>query len=374
MQRILLTGGGTGGHIYPLLAITKKIYDLACLPVGMGFKNYELRYYGPQSPYNDLLRQEGIEVYWVMGAKLRRYFSWLNLVDIFKLGLAVLQSLWYLTGWRPDAAFSKGGPGALPVLLACRLYGVPIIIHESDAVMGLTNKISSRWAAKVFQAWGPEGVGIPLREELLELAKKNAAERQIRFFARSEFGFDSAKPLILVLGGSQGSQRINDFIFQNLPGLLEKCHVLHQVGKTNFTEYKNKIALYNLPPTTYHLVSSFNVKEMAAAYAAADLIISRAGSVIFEIAAFGKPSILIPLPEAANNHQLINAQTYAATGAAIIIEEPNLLKVTFNRLIEGVLDDRERYQKMASAARTFAKLTTAETIANSLLTLARGKC
>ena len=216
MVRILLTGGGTGGHVFPLVAVAQRIKKVAA-EKGM---DMELKYFGPENIYDAYFVQENITISRVLGAKLRRYFSLLNLIDFPKLIISVFQSLWKVFWWRPNVTFSKGGPGALPVLFACHLYKIPIIIHESDTIPGMTNRISGRWAKKVELGWQKavsyfpnkevEVVGIPLREEIAE--KINFEQRKAKEF----FKFNLNEPLILVVGGSQGAQRVNEFILANL--------------------------------------------------------------------------------------------------------------------------------------------------------------
>lgn len=369
---ILLTGGGTGGHIFPLLAVARELQKQA---VDKKI-DLELRYYGPRTIYNDYFKQAGIAIKNIAGAKLRRYFSPQNFVDVPKLFWSILQSLWKVYWFMPDAAFSKGGPGALPVLLACWFYRVPIFIHESDTVPGLTNQISGRWAKKVFLGWestkkffpkkNTEVVGVPLREEILSRLNLDI------FGAKESFGFNIKEPVVLILGGSQGAQRINDFILANLEIFIAKFQILHQVGSANYETHVNNFdQLYGQWPKELrerYKIFAFFEKNLADAYAAADLVVSRAGaSAIFEIAAFGKPAILIPLPEAANDHQKINAYEYAQTGAAIVMEEANFLANVVLGQIEKVLNNPDVRQKTSITAKGFAKPKAAEIIGQFIL-------
>lgn len=363
--RILLTGGGTGGHIYPLIAVAKRL------------ANVHLRYFGDPGLYKNLLENSQIEINKIISSKFRRYFSLLNILDTFKFVIGFIQALWEIFWFMPDAAFSKGGPGALPILLVCRFYFIPIVIHESDAIPGLTNKITARYAKKVKLAFGAaqkyfntkaeiEIVGQPVREEIL----KDELSGEVR----REFGFNENKPIILFLGGSQGSTRINDFVLSNLELFLHKFQILHQVGEKNYQPYKNSYDFIskNWPAdlkNNYFLTPYFE-DNLASAFNVAEVVISRAGAgAIFEIAAKAKPSILIPFPEAANNHQQVNAYEYQKTGAAIIIEQANLLPNLIINVIENLLKDQNKLKQMSAAAKQFYKPKAAEQIAENIKSL-----
>lgn len=373
MKRILLTGGGTGGHIYPLVAVAQQLKEIAAN------QSIEvlLRYFGPVDIYSAYITKEGIPISRIANAKLRRYFSLLNIIDGPKFMWALAQALVKVALFWPHIAFSKGGPGALPVLFACHLYHIPIIIHESDSVPGITNQISARWAHTIELGWEKtqeffpnkniKAVGIPLRTDLLLNRSIKKHDAKIDMYCNPH------EPIVLVLGGSQGSQRINDFILQNLESLLLHCQVIHQIGSGNFEQYMQSIGpivkvLPEEQQKKYHPYAYLE-NTMATAYAAADCIISRSGSVIFEIAAFGKPSILIPFPEAANDHQRINAYAYAKTGAAIVIEENNCGGARVIATVQKILTDHETNDTMSQAAHAFAKLDAAKNIAHDILSV-----
>ena len=206
MKRIVLTGGGSGGHIYPLLAVAEKL------------QGNDLRYFGPKDAWSAYILQAGIPISGIAKAKLRRYFSILNAIDGIKFIYSLIQALIKVGIFWPHAAFSKGGPGALPVLLACRLYGVPIVIHESDAVAGLTNRVTGKWAKIVEVAWDEarsffpdkeiHRIGIPLRADL-------TGTHISKHEAKIAMGCVSNLPTLLIIGGSQGSERINNFVLEN---------------------------------------------------------------------------------------------------------------------------------------------------------------
>ena len=288
--KILLTGGGTGGHIKPLILVVKKLKETAKAENAENFE-INLKYIGPKNDFTDLLKKE-MAVDIIFSAKLRRYFSIYNLIDALKFLIAVCQSLWKIFWFKPNVVFSKGGTGSLPVLLACRFYSIPIVIHESDSTPSLTNKIAARWAKTVclgFESARPyfekitkaeiHVTGNPVEEELLKLINQKKA--------RQNFNLDPDKKTILIMGGSQGSQRMNEFIWQNLDKLLEKYQIIHQVGKGNYENFELR--------ENYYFTDYFK-NNLAEAYGAADIVVCRAGAqTIFELAALGKPAILIPL-------------------------------------------------------------------------------
>src|SRR3990167_7981954 len=207
--RILLTGGGTGGHIYPVIAVAQKLRAWA----EKNGLEPDFRFFGDPGNYRAVLEAEKVRISRIAASKLRRYFSILNVVDIFLFCFGLKQSLAKIFFFMPDVAFSKGGPGALPVTFACRFYQIPLVVHESDAIPGLTNKISARRARVVDLAFLSAArylktkaqinvVGNPVREELATEIPTTQA--------KNSFGFNPQKSLLLFMGGSQGSSRIND--------------------------------------------------------------------------------------------------------------------------------------------------------------------
>ena len=379
-MRILFAGGGTGGHIYPILAVTEELQKAAI----NGKIDLDLRYFSDPERYNFLLVSNGILVSKIFSAKLRRYFDIRNLFDIPLFFISVIQSFWKVFWFMPDVLFSKGGPGSLPVVLACWFYRVPIIIHESDSAPGLANLMASKFADRIAVSFNSATkffiaknsklsekialTGNPTRKSLTDSALEQEAAKQI-------FSFDSKKPLILIIGGSQGSAKINDFMLNASLELMEAdIQVLHQTGVNNFDDAKKelKFILENYTEkemARYKIVPYFE-KDLQDAYAAADIIISRAGSgSIFEIAAFGKPSILIPLQKSAQNHQIQNAYEYAGSGAAIVVEEANLMPNIIISQIKKIVSDPEKFKKMSEAAKNFSKPEAAKIISEEIIKL-----
>lgn len=380
--RILLTGGGTGGHIYPLVAVTQELNKWAA----QNGIELDVRYFGSANGYAGVLAENEIRFMPIISSKMRRYISALNLFDIPKLFLGIIQALWKVFWFMPDAAFSKGGPGALPAVLACKFYMIPLVIHESDSIPGYTNIISGKLAKKIYIAFASakdyfanqervETVGNPVRLSLIS-QRTVLSEDQAKIAAKRNWGFDPGSPVVLFLGGSQGATRLNDFVFKNLSSLLGGFQILHQIGENNYDAYVQE---YNLLAKDWSEVvkqryrpEAYFDKNLQDAYLAADLVVARAGAgTIFELAFFGKPAILVPLPEAASDHQKQNAYQYAETGAAMVIEQENFLShLVLNQLI-GLTNDQDALQKMGTAARNFYLPDAAKKIAEGLLSLCR---
>lgn len=370
--RVVLTGGGSGGHIYPLLAVadalkrksTELKFDCA------------LTYLGPKDNYAPLFEAVDARVVNIAAGKLRRYASLANVIDIPKFLIGFIQALWKLYTIMPDVIFSKGGTGAFPVVLAGWFYRIPIAIHESDAVPGLTNSLSARFSKKVFVSFASAAekfsakktavVGTPVRGGLLEYHTTPE-------LAKESLGFSSSHPLVLILGGSQGSLRVNNFIITNLAEIVKSAQVLHQTGVGNFLEAQklSHAALIDQPPANRYVPMGYFTDDYATALTAADVVVARAGSgTIFEIAAFAKPAILIPLSDAANDHQRANAYAFAEVGGAIVIEEANLLPGIFLQQLRAIIGDSASREKMSAASKKFFLPDAAEKIAETIIKLA----
>ncbi len=367
---MVFTGGGSGGHVYPLIAVSEALRKrLAALNAP-----YEYFYMGPKDQYASLLAEQGMAIRPITAGKVRRYLSLQNILDIPKFIIGFIQSLWGLYVIMPDIVFSKGGTGSLGVVIAAWFYRIPVLIHESDAQPGLNNLLSARFsreifvsfdrAAKYFNPAITKVVGSPLRPDLL-------AQRTTRELAKENLGFDPSKPLVLILGGSQGSTRINEFILANFAELLRRTQVLHQTGQANFADVEklSHAALLETGTESRYQAVPYFAGTLAMAMTAADLVISRSGSSVFELAAFGLPSILIPLAESANGHQLIDAEEFAKTGAAIVIEEENLLPGIFFGQIDRILSDDGLRAKMSAASAKFFIPNAAETIAGDIIAI-----
>ncbi len=370
-MRILLTGGGTGGHIFPLVAVARKLKKISA---EKGLPAPEIFYLGPDDFGHDIFEKEGIPFSPIIAGKIRRYFSVQNILDAFKFPVSLVQTFWKMFWIMPDIVFSKGGYASAPIVLVAWVYRVPIMIHESDSVPGVANKKAARMAKLVGIAFSRAAkflpdkkvamVGNPVREELFS---GSIAE------AKKIFNLSGEK-VLLVLGGSQGAEAINEIIIDVLPQLVQKYQVLHQCGVNNFRQVEEEAKIMLRPELLpkYHPFPFLDENQMSAAYAAADLLISRAGAgSIFEIAGLGKPSILVPLPESAQDHQRENAYEFARAGACIVLEQQNLKPHLFLSQIDNILENPEVYQKLSNGAKAFFIPDAAQKIAEALLGLAK---
>jgi len=364
-MEIVFTGGGTGGHIFPIIAVIREMK-----------RNYprqdmKLFYIGPKDDYSlTLLDQENVAIKKILAGKLRRYFSFKNLIDIFKIPIGMLQSFFYLFFIAPDIVISKGGYGSFPVVISARILHIPIFLHESDIIPGLATKKTSKWAAEIFTSFPKTeffpkekiiNLGNPVRREILEGSKERAKEI---------FRLQDNKPLLLILGGSQGAQRINDIILQILPEMLGSFEVIHQTGEKNFSEIKaetDAVLLKSLKKY-YHPFPFLDEEHYKHALFVCSLVISRAGSgTIFEIAANGKPSILIPLPRSAQNHQIKNAYAYSKSGSCEVIEQENLEPHFFLEKLKYLFSRPQDLEEMSINSKRFSRPKAAEIMASYLL-------
>ena len=372
-MKILFTGGGTGGHIFPIIAIVREIRRIQA---EQGRGNFEFFYIGPKDDYSKvLLTSEGIKVKGILAGKIRRYYtkkSFLNnFIDIvFKTPIGFIQSFFHIFFLAPDLIFSKGGYGSVPSVVAGWTLATPIFLHESDIVPGISNRKLSRFAMEIFTSFDrteyfPSDkmvlVGNPTRKDLLDGSKDQG--KQI-------FAITGEKPVILVLGGSQGAQRINDMILAGLPKILQHFEIIHQTGDKNLKQVKSEAEALNIQELGkyYHMVPFLKEIELSHAYQVCDLVVSRAGAgIIFEIANMGKPSILIPLPESAQKHQAKNAHAYSEAGATLVITQQDLDPLFLLERLTNLCFSSSKMKDMSEKAKEFSKPYAARVIAGYIV-------
>jgi UDP-N-acetylglucosamine--N-acetylmuramyl-(pentapeptide) pyrophosphoryl-undecaprenol N-acetylglucosamine transferase len=369
-MRIVLTGGGTGGHIFPIIAVVKKVRELA--PEGA---DLEFLFLGPDGDLEkEAMEKEMIPAKKILSGKLRRYFSPSYIPDLFKIPIGIIQSLWQLLVFMPDVVFSKGGYAGVPVVVAAWIYRIPIVVHESDIMPGIANQFAGKLAKRVmvsfpgaanfFSPGKVEISGNPIREEL---AQGNREE------ARKIFELSEGKKIILVMGGSQGAKAINESILHILPKLVKNFEIIHLTGGSEYDtaiQEAGRAGIKAGHSSGYHPYP-FLHEEMAQALAVADLVISRAGAnAISEVAANGKPAIIIPIKSSANNHQELNAYALQESGAAIVLEQDNLGENIFFEKIEEVMNSGELQFELSERIKKFYNPDAAEKIAQEIIKLA----
>lgn len=371
-MKILLTGGGSGGHFYPLIAVAEAINELT-KKENLVFAEI---YFMSDSSYDaEALIENNITFIQIPAGKIRRYASIANFFDIFRTAFGVIVALKKVFKIYPDVIFSKGAYASFPVLMAARILRIPVIIHESDSVPGKTNLWAGKFAKRIAVSYPDSAkyfaneskvafTGNPLRKAVLNINKSGAHEY---------LGLEKNLPTILIIGGSLGAKIINDRILDAIPKLIEKYQVIHQTGKNNVKEVSQTadiILAGNLNKSRYRIYDYLNDMTLTMAAGAADLIISRAGSTIFEIACWGIPSIVIPITETNGDHQRINAYAYARSGAASVVEEANLTTNVLIGEIDRILLDKNLQVKMSTAAKGFTHPDAASKIAQEIINIA----
>jgi len=370
-MKILLTGGGTGGHFYPLIAIAEKLIELSDKEKIIDLKLY----YMSDKPYDKhMLFENNITFVQIPSGKMRTYFSIQNFFDMFKTATGAFFGIITMFFIYPDVVISKGGYASFPAVLAARLLKIPVIVHESDSYPGRLNVWAAKFAEHVAISW-PEAIeylpkektiltGQPIRKEILHGDPNGAYEF---------FNLDPKIPVILVLGGSQGAEKINNIIVDTLPELISKYQIIHQTGTNNIEGVlsRSKLLMENNPNVSrYVAVPYLNNLATRMAAGCATIVISRAGSAIFEIASWGVPSIIIPITSSNGDHQRKNAFNYARSGACEVIEESNLSTHLLVAEIDKLISSRELLDKMKNNALGFAIPTAAEKIAQSAIDIA----
>lgn len=369
-MKIVFTGGGSGGHFYPIISIVEEMRDIIKEQHMVTPKIYFLA----PSPYNrGILFDNSIIYRKIYAGKIRRYFSLLNFTDGIKTFIGILKAFMTVFWIYPDIIFSKGGYGSFPVVFAGKILGIPIMIHESDSHMGKANKWASKFAKKIAISYPDAAQGLP-KEKVAWTG--NPIRKEVRMKAtegaHNFLEFDPSVQTLLILGGSQGAQKINDAILDSLETLVEKYQIIHQTGKNNFkaVDQTSKLILDTSP--NYRRYKSYpymNDLAIRMSAGAADLIITRAGSTLFEIANWGIPSIVIPIPPEISHDQKINAYNYARSGAATVIEEDNLTPEILTAEINRILSDRSKQESMKESAKAFSKQNAGRKIAEEILEL-----
>ena len=335
MKRIVLTGGGTAGHVTPHLALLPHLKE----------EGYEIHYIGTEEGIeHQMMTLPGVEYHAVKSGKLRRYHDWKNFTDPFRVIAGAFQSARLMGRLKPDVCFSKGGFVSVPVVFGAWLHRVPTLCHESDLTPGLANRICAKFAKKIATTFPEcaktlgekaEMTGTPMRPELFQ----GKREEGLRIA-----GFDGSKPVLLMTGGSLGAQSVNRVLREALPDLLPDMDIIHICGKGNEDEA--------LRGTAGYAQFAFVSDELPHLFAAADVVLSRAGSnSLCELQALKKPMLLVPYPlSASRGDQVLNAKSYEQRGLAMVLEQEKLTRETLVASIRQLFERKDQLIHALEAA------------------------
>lgn len=361
-MKIVITGAG-GGHFYPLLAVVERMRKEAFIQKIIQPDVY----FFSDKPYDEKgLFSLQIKFVQIPAGKLRVYPSFETITDFFKTIYGIIIAIVKLYALYPDAIFAKGGYASFPTLFAARILSIPVVVHESDTVPGRTTKWAGKFASRIALSYAEASpfypksrtalTGQPIREALLP------PEDFERVYGAKE------RPVLLIIGGSQGSKVINEAILRILPELLNKYDIVHQTGEANLVEMKQVTdsILRDHEFKDHYFFDGFI--DLGIFYPKVDFVITRAGSMMFEIALWQLPMIVIPIPETISRDQRSNAYAMSGRGIASVIEENNLSPNIMLTEIARIMEDRENYAKMAAHGKDFENCrTAASTIARELI-------
>lgn len=372
-MRVLVSGGGTGGHIYPALAIATQLREKY---------QAEIMFLGSDDGLETVIvPAAGFRLATIKAGKLRRYISWQTITGVLRVPMGMIQALGIVRKFRPQIVFTSGGYVAVPAGLAARLNRVPLFMHQQDVPPNLSNKLVAPLATRISVAFADSlaffparktlQLGNPIRQPMLDVRETAPQE------ARKTLEFEEQEPLLLVTGGSQGARHLNQIVCEALPDLLAHCQVLQISGKELYNETRelsNSILAHLEEPLKkrYRLVAYLN-EDMPLALQAADLVLCRSGaSTLSELAVLGKPSILVPLPPAiGSSPQEANAEMFERKAAAVVIKDHDLKAQELVEQVRCILSSSTRLEAMAAASNSFAMPQATQEITAELVKIAR---
>lgn len=379
-MRVLVSGGGTGGHIYPALAIASTLqaqYQAEILFLG-----------SDDGLETEIVPAAGFRLAVIKAGRLRRFISPQTVTGVLRVPLGMAQAIGIVRKFRADVAFTSGGFVSVPAALAARVNGVPLLMHQQDVPPNLSNRLAAPFATRIsvafadslpyFPAKKTVLLGNPVRQAMLDVLAITPRE------ARAQLGFDAAQPLLLVTGGSQGARHLNQVACRALPALMARCpglQVLQISGKDLYNETRTLADTILVEmgeeereelQRRYRLVAYLN-EEMPLALQAADLVLCRAGaSTLTELATLGKPGILVPLPPAiGSSPQEANAAIFGRKEAAVVIKNADLTPEILVERAQSLLSSPSQLAAMALAASSFAKPRATQDIAREIVSIAK---
>ena len=361
-MKVMLTGGGTGGHVYPALAVAAALREMSTAE-----RPVDLLFVGPSTRgEEDLVQREGLDFQPIRAGALRVGTPWGVAKGLFNLIAGALQAMRAVGSFRPHVVFATGGYASVPVALAARLRRRPLVVYLPDLVPGWAVRLLARLARRIAVTAAPAAARLPSGKAVVTgYPVRNGFFEAEKGEGRRRLGLDPRLPTLFVSGGSQGGRSINQAVADHLPRLLEGCQVVHVSGRADHALLAE--ARERLPDarrSAYHLHDYLH-QEMPWAMAAADLAVMRSGaSTLGELTAVGLPAILVPYPYA-GGHQRANARYLGDLGGAVVLEEEEL-PYLFER-VRGLIEDRPRLESMAAALRSAARPEAAQEIARLVL-------
>ncbi len=373
-MRVLISGGGTGGHVYPALAVAQGLQQ---------HYNADILYLGSDDGLETrLVPPTGLRLETIQAGKLQRFVSWRTVKGVVRIPVGMAQAIGIVRAFRPDVAFTSGGYVAVPAGLASRLTNTPLLMHQQDVPPNLSNKLLAPLATRIsvafadslryFPAQKTVQLGNPIRQAILDV--RDVSPQQ----ARKNLGLAPDVPLLLVTGGSQGARHLNQTVCHALPELLKQCQVLHISG-SNLLDETRELAGQTLVGVESETRQRYRLEpymdeEMPSALQAADIVLCRSGaSSLSELAVLGKPGVLVPLPPAiGGSPQEVNAAMFQREGAAEVILNDLLKPELIIERVTSILSQPARLQAMAEAASKLAKPNATQEIVETIVTLAKG--
>lgn len=374
-MKIAITGGGSAGNFFPLMAIADAILEESRKQTLVEPRLY---YIGPDQHNPKELIERGIGYVYIPAGKRRIHVTGVavanNIIDVFKTITGCAYSLVRMFSLFPDVICAKSGYASFPVLFAAKILGIPVILHESNSVPDSLSQWVGKFAKKIavsfpesaeyFDAKKVAFTGNPIRKDV---------ENPLQIGAYEYLGLSPNLPIVTVLGGSQGSPLINDVMMRVIPELTKTCQIIHQAGNEYLKTVigMSKLALDGSTyPERYKPLGYMSDMVMRMIGSVSRVIVSRAGSSIFEIALWGVPSVLIPIVDTHSDRQRKNAYNYARSGGAVIVEEDNLTPQILIHEIERIVQDEALHEKMSAGAKSFARKDAADIIAREVLNIA----
>jgi UDP-N-acetylglucosamine--N-acetylmuramyl-(pentapeptide) pyrophosphoryl-undecaprenol N-acetylglucosamine transferase len=362
-MKIVYTGGGTSGHFYPLLAVSERVKRLAYKEKLIDPKEY---YFASKDLDSKMLQARNIKYSYVPSGKRRLYFSILNYTDMFKVFFGTVTAFFKLLFIYPDVIFSKGGYDSVPTCLAAFILRIPIILHDSDSIPGRASLLISRFAYRVAVSY-PESISYYSDKNKVAYVGQPILDKytpEPNFIREPKI---TNRKNILIIGGSTGSVKINDTVLAVLPELMSRYNIIHQTGADNYADVKlrTQVILESYSLEAYAMYPSLDFSKI---YREVDLAVTRAGSTLFELAAWQIPSIVIPINESVSRDQVLNADSFFKKGTSKVLNENNL---TPNILLNTIINtfEKENYKKMIDSCKNLGHKDGAEKIAEEILTI-----